>query len=438
MQESFLHFLWRFQYFDRRDLRTEGGELLQVLHAGRPHTDAGPDFGGARLRLGNAEWVGNVEIHLRSSDWQAHAHQHDAAYDNVILHVVWHDDQPVWRPDGTRIPTLVLQHRASPGLLTRYQNLLHNQAPIPCASQFNRSSHLDRFSMLDRVLMQRLQQKAEGVEELWKANGGDWEETAYQLLARNYGFKLNGDAFLKLSQSLPLRILRKHRDQPLQLEAMLFGQAGLLEMENPDDYALSLRREHAFLSHKYGLEPHPMAAHEWKFLRLRPANFPTVRLAQFARLLAGEPSFLALLTGSESPKELYAALRVPQSTYWQNHYVWGKPSAAVVPSLGKASVENIAINSAVPLLVSYAQRGGGRGFLERAIAWLEQLPAEHNHVTDTWEELGLSIRNAFDSQASLAWYHHFCVPRRCLQCNVGVALLRSEPGSGQDKIPHRD
>ncbi|MES2730679.1 MAG: DUF2851 family protein [Bacteroidota bacterium] len=423
MQESFLHFLWRFQYFDKQDLRTKGNEPVQVLRTGSPHTHAGPDFCQARVLIANVEWAGNVEIHLRSSDWDAHAHQHNAAYDNVILHVVWQDDRPIRRKDGTAIPTLELQNRTDTRLLSNYQALLHNQEVIPCASQFVQVSTLEKFSMLDKVLMQRLQQKAQLVESLWQASRHDWEETTYQLLAQNFGFKLNSEPFLRLSQSVPLKLLHKHRDNLLQLEAMLFGQAGLLDADNTEAYAVTLRREHTFLHHKYQLGS-PLANHEWKFLRLRPANFPTVRLAQLARLIAGEPSLFTLLTQSESVKELSEKLQVQQSAYWQEHYVWGKQANGKVPGLGKSAIENIIINSAVPLLTCYAQQYGNSGYLDRAVAWLEQLPPEHNHVTRTWQTLGLKVKTAFDSQASIELYNHFCAPKQCLHCNVGVSLLK--------------
>jgi hypothetical protein len=424
MQESFLHFLWRFQYFNKQELHTSQGEPMQILRPGTPHTDAGPDFRQARVLIGALEWVGNVEIHLRSSDWNCHAHQHNAAYDNVILHVVWQDDRPIRRSDGTQIPTLELQHRADQRLLFRYQKLLQNQDLIPCAGQFTEVGALEKLSMLDKVLMRRIEQKAMLVEELWQANKQDWEETSYQLLARNFGFKLNSDTFLRLSQALPLKLLHKHRNNIAQLEAMLFGQAGLLESENTDSYAQAIGREYEFLSHKYRLKDQALSSHEWKFLRLRPANFPTVRLAQLAQLVSHEPSLFSLLTQSDTAKEVITKLQVRQSMYWQEHYVWGKPAQGKVPALGKSAAENILINTAVPLLVCYARQQERHGYLDRAVAWLEQLPAEHNHVTVMWEQLGLSVKHAFDSQGCIELYNHFCTPRHCLQCNIGVALLK--------------
>jgi hypothetical protein len=426
MQESFLHFLWRFQYFDRKNLCTTSGESVETIRTGTPHTHAGPDFHQAHIRIGRIDWIGHVEIHLRSSDWDAHTHQHDPAYNNVILHVVWQDDRPILRSDGTPIPTLELQSRADQRLLSRYQALLQNQEPVPCASSFGQVSALKKLSMLDKALMRRLEQKAAVVEELWKINHQDWEETTYQLLSRNFGFKTNGDAFLRLSQSLPLKPLHKHRDNLTQVEALLFGQAGLLSTEShgPNPYALSLQREYEFLSHKYCLKERAMSSHEWKFMRLRPVNFPTVRLAQFAQLVTQEPSLFNLFTQTETVKELSQRLQVLQSAYWQAHYVWNKPAQGKVPGLGKSAAENLIINTAIPLLVAYARQHERRGYLDRAVAWLEQLPAEHNHLTRMWQELGLKVSHAFDSQASIELYNHYCALKQCLQCNIGVSLLK--------------
>lgn len=432
MQEAFLHFLWQFQYFDKHNLTTAQGESVQVIKTGFPHTNSGPDFSQARIWIGGIEWAGSVEIHLHASDWNAHTHQHDGAYENVILHVVWKNDGLVFRKDGSSIPTLELANRTDIRLLQRYEALMVNRNAIPCASQFGEVNDLQKLSMLDRALTQRLQSKAQAIEELLKANQYDWEQTAYQALAKNFGFKLNSDAFLALSKAMPLKVLQKHRDNPTQIEAMLFGQAGLLpeewekgEKSEPDEYTVLLRREFAFLSHKYELATQQLEARQWKFLRLRPANFPTVRLAQFARLVTEQASLFSLLVQEESIKGITKALAVQQSDYWQQHYTFGKKTTAKVPALGKSAIDNILINTVVPLLVCYANQKANRLFLDRAVEWLEQLPAESNHITHSWQELGLKVKNAFDSQASIELYNYFCTQKQCLQCNVGNALVKN-------------
>ncbi|MFN8357963.1 MAG: DUF2851 family protein [Spirosomataceae bacterium] len=425
IQESFLHYLWQFQQFDRTELRTVQGEALQILQVGRLNTHAGADFVEARLLIGGIEWAGNVEMHLRSSDWNAHAHSQDTAYENVILHVVWEHNQAIYRADGSEIPTLTLHNRTSVHLIAKYKHLIDNQLVIPCASQFELVSEVTKLSMLDKALMQRLEEKAAWVQQCWEANQHDWEETAYQVLARNFGFKLNAEPFLRLAQQVPLKALQKHRDQANQVEALLFGTAGYLGEAPTDDYHATLQKEFQFLSAKYQLKDKVLGKHQWKFLRLRPANFPTIRLSQLAALLRQQQSLFSLFVHTDGLAQLIESLRVSQLPYWQQHYLFGKKAEGKVASLGKSSVQNLIINTAIPLLVAYSQQQGNRQWLDKAISYLEQLPGEQNHITALWEGLGLKTRTAFDSQAVIELYNHFCTPRRCLQCGIGVALLKS-------------
>jgi len=424
--EAFLHYLWQFQQFNGADLRTESGEAVRVLHPGWLNPHAGADFQEARLLLDDVEWVGTVEIHRRSSDWFGHNHQANGAYENVVLHVVWQHDAPVTRRDGTRIPTLALAPRADLALLARYQALLDARAPIPCAPQFGRASELAKLALLDRALTQRLQTKADAVATWVQKNGNDWEETAWQGLARAFGFKLNAEPMERLALALPLKVLQKHRGNALQLEALLFGAAGLLpEPDAADAYAGRLRQEFGFLEKKYGLAGRRLAVHQWKFLRLRPAGFPTVRLAQLAALVNRHPHFFALLTQTDSAEALRQALDAPQSDYWHGHYTWGKPAAKPVPGLGAEALNSLVINAAVPLLAAYARERGQSEWLEKAIRLLEEMPAEKNSVTAEWRALGLRVKTAFDSQGALEWHARFCAPRQCFRCHVGAALLKS-------------
>lgn len=430
--EAFLHYLWQFQQFSGADLRAESGEAVQVLHPGWLNPHAGADFQEARLLLGDVEWVGTVEIHRRSSDWFGHNHQADRAYENVVLHVVWHHDAPVTRRDGTEIPTLTLAARTDLGLLGRYQALLDAREAIPCAPQFGRVNDLSKISMLDRAVLQRLQTKADAVADLFQKTGNDWEETAWHVLARAFGFKLNADPMGRLAQALPLKLLQKHRGNRLQLEALLFGTAGLLpEPAEADEYGARLRQEFDFLEKKHGLADRKLAPHEWKFLRMRPAGFPTVRLAQLAALLNRHPHFFALLTQTDSAETLRHALNEHQSDYWQRHYVWGKAAAKPVPGLGGEALNSVIINAAVPLLAAYARERDQQAALDKALRFLEELPAEKNAVLAEWRALGLPVKTAFDSQGALEWHARFCTPRQCFRCNVGAALLKGgEQGAG--------
>lgn len=429
MSESYLHFLYQFQYFDKSHLQTTDNELVSIIKIGRLNSDSGADFQDARIVIGEVEWAGSVEIHLKSSDWDIHKHQNDASYQNVILHIVWEDDKPILRKDGTKIPTLTLRERADKNLFRKYQSMMESKAEMPCQNQFMEVDNIKKLSMLDKVLMKRLEDKSLIIHQFLQKNKADWEETAYQVLAKNFGFKLNAEPFLSLAKNLPLKILQKHRDNLLQIEALIFGVAGFLNSENDgfeswDDYRSSLRKEFQFLALKYQLQEKILGQHEWKYLRLRPANFPTVRLAQFAQFIHENANIFSGLIHLENVKSLAKILKVRQSDYWLEHYVFGKKSEGQVPTLGNASVENVVINTVVPLLVSYAHHKDNREYLEKAIRLLEELPAEENNITNHWKLMGLKIKSAFDSQASIEWHNHFCLAKKCLACNVGVDILR--------------
>jgi len=422
MNEAFLHYLWQFQQFDKLSLQTVSGEKISILKTGILNNDAGPDFANARLQINEIEWVGNVEIHIKSSDWKLHKHQNNEAYNNVILHVVWENDQGITRQDGSLIPTVELRSITDIQLLDKYKHLIDNQSVIPCKEQFSEVSNLSKFAILDKVLAIRLQQKAQIVEQIFEQNKGDWEETAYQLLARNFGFKLNSETFLRLAQNLPLKVLQKHRDNLNQIEAMFFGQAGLIE--KADDYSEKLSQEYDFFATKFSLKSSQLSSHEWKFLRTRPANFPTIRIAQLARLITQQQSFFSLFTQTNLIEDLRNALKIEQSIYWQEHYNFGKTSNKKLVGLGKDSINNILINTVIPLLVFYSEKTDNQELMTRCVNFLEALPAEENHITEMWEGLGLSIKTAFDSQASIELYNNYCTQKRCLKCNVGIEILK--------------
>lgn len=426
MSEEVIGFLWKSQYFERQNLQTDAHETLQITAVGQQNTDAGPDFTNARVLIDGLEWAGNVEIHTRSSDWQRHHHARNRAYDSVILHVVWENDLPIVRTDGTLLPTLTLKNRIQPGFLKKYYALLESTAVVPCAPQFANVTNLAKLAMLDRAVTQRLERKALFVQELYQQNGGDWEETTYQLLAHNFGFKINSEPFLRLAKGLPFKVLQKHRDSLLQTEALLLGQAGWLEKPDfNDEYTEQLCREYGFLAIKYDLQDQQLPVHEWQMLRLRPANFPTVRLAQLAALVQQQPSLFSLFINVEHANELAKTLQIKQSGYWQQHYLIGKKTEAKVAGLGKSSIENILINTVVPLLVAYSQAKDNRAFLDKALRLLEYVPAEQNHITDKWDNLGLPIKTSFDSQAVIELYNEFCLHKKCLHCAVGVSLVRN-------------
>jgi len=424
MQEDFLHYAWQHQYFDKMALQTEDGQPVTVLRPGHRNSDAGPDFLNARLRLGEVEWNGAVEIHLRASDWHRHQHQFDPKYDQVVLHVVHTADVPVQRTNGSLIPALSL--RLPAGLLAAYE-LLQNQPAerlLPCAPLLPQVSELTRTMMLGRVLLERVEQKAGRLTELHTQLAHDWEATAWHALAAAFGFQKNAEPMSRLAKAVPLTLLRRHRHDVHQLAALLLGQAGFLEDASLDDYSQRLRTEYEFLRHKYNLHGTALAAHEWNFLRLRPANFPTVRLVQLLALLHARPTLFDVLLTAQSVRGLEQFFDAPLPAYWQTHTRPSKPGKTV--PLGRGSMHLLITNLVVPLRVAYARSLSNLELIEKTMDLLDQLPPEHNHFTDAYEEAGFHNASAADSQGLLALQQGYCAPRRCVQCGIGAALLRQK------------
>lgn len=427
MREDFLHFIWRFQYFDKKDLKSTSGEPVNILHPGFANDDAGPDFSNAKIAIKQISWHGHVEIHLSSSDWSNHNHHLNPAYDNVILHVVWENDKQIYRSDGTAIPTLELKNRIDPALKERYWQLVENPLKVPCALSIHGISTIVQLSMLEKALMERLSHRCRAIHKLLVLRNNDWEETAYALLAKNFGFKINSDAFLHLSEVLPLKTLLKHRNNLFALEALLFGQAGFLDQPIKEPYFEALKAEYLFLSKKYQLYEKRLSLVQWKFMRLRPANFPSFRIAQFAMLIHQHGSLFSLLLSVSNPKMLLEAFNLKLSDYWQNHVNFGKISKHSFSGMGKASINNILINTVAPLQAAYGKHLDQQPLIDNAVSLLQQTPAESNNITKMWKELGLAIAHAFDSQATIELYNNYCVPRKCLDCTIGANIIKKAP-----------
>lgn len=425
MHEDLLGFIWRFQYFEKTGLATDEKLPLSVIRPGQRNSNAGPDFSEARLVIDGVLWIGSIEIHIKSSDWFLHAHERNAAYDGVILHVVWENDKPAMRKDGTPVPTLSLNGLVKAAVLERYRSLQDEQETIPCAKLFASADPILKYSMLDRVLLERLDRKAREVSKLLEVNQNDWDQTTYQWLGRHLGFKLNDAPFQRLTGILPWKLVRKHADRLIQIEALLFGCAGLLADNSPDIYVRQLQKEFRFLGAKYQLHPHTMAPHEWKYAKLRPAGFPTVRMAQFASLLSNSGGFLNRFVTSESFGELRSLFQIEQSAYWREHYLFAKKARAKVPVMGSGAADLLIINAAVPLLVAYSKLRQQPELMDKAIYWLSEIPAENNRITRAWASLDMRVKTAADSQALIEWSNVYCSQRRCLECTVGGALIRS-------------
>lgn len=422
MQEDFLHYLWRLKRFDLSQLQTTQGEPIEILAAGECNANSGPDFVEARIRIGDTLWAGNVEMHLRSSDWRRHRHQDDPAYGNVILHVVLEEDEPVFRASGERLPCLELRRRIAPGLAAIYRRLLSNAHWIPCQQQFFKIPALTRNLWLERLAVERLESKIQIIRERLQQNGRNWEETFYQFLARSFGVKVNADPFEQLARQLPLTLLLKHKASLFQVEALLFGQAGLLPDNLADEYPRRLLKEYLFLQRKYGLSPMPGVG--WKLLRLRPANFPTIRLAQFATLIFQSGHLFSKTLAAQTTKEIENMFEVRLSNYWKNHYVFDKLSPRQTKVLGRTTIHLIIINTIVPFLFLYGQERHEKRYQEKAFRFLEELPPENNNIIEGWKVLGMEPETAFQTQALLELKSRYCDRRRCLQCAIGNAILR--------------
>ncbi|TNE56613.1 MAG: DUF2851 family protein [Bacteroidetes bacterium] len=422
MREDFLHYLWRWRRFDVKRLQTTDGQPLEILFPGEYNTDAGPDFFNARVRLGNTLWAGNVEIHLKASDWLLHRHDSDPAYANVILHVVLEEDQRLFRPSGERLPCLVLRDRIPPRVLDRYRRLEWERLYIPCARVYHEVPELIRINWLDRLLIERLEVRTAAVDTLLGSVGQHWEEAFYRMLARSFGLKINTAPFEQLAWALPLRILSRHQDNLFQLEALLFGQAGLLRESFRDAYPVALAKEYGFLQHKYDLQPLP--AGQWKFFRLRPAGFPTVRIAQLAALLHRSTQLFTQILEAESVEAMETLLQPAVSTYWQTHFRFDKPSARRMKPLGREFVHLLLINAVVPFLFCYGRKHGKEALQLRALQLLEGLPAESNNIVREWSALGQAAEHAARTQALIHLKTQYCKAGRCLECAIGTAILR--------------
>lgn len=423
MREDFIHFLWRQARFDLRDLKTTTGAPISIQHFGIHNQDAGPDFSGGQIRIDGVQWAGNIEMHVNASEWYEHRHDNDPAYDNVILHVVYEEDRPVYRSNGQRIPCLELHGRIPAGIYQSYWRLQHNEYWIPCQHQIQRIGEPDRKNWLDQVLRERISAKSKRISERFIHNGRDWEETFYQFLARALGGRVNADAMEMLARSLPLRVLLKHKHSLLQLEALFFGQSGLIPEHEKEEhaYVTLLRREYQLLQVKYQLRPVPVTA--WRYLRLRPNNFPTIRIAQLATMVFRTGQLFGKSLAAASPKELANMFEVELSNYWRTHYRFGKEGQAGRRKLGTVMVHSILINTVAPALVAYSKHRLDERYEDRALDILRGLPAENNKVIRKWSALGLKPENAADSQALLQLKQNYCEKTRCTDCAIGCKLL---------------
>jgi hypothetical protein len=423
IHEDLLHYAWRHRRFDATNLETTQHQFIEILTIGTHNPYNGPDFFNARLRIDDTIWAGNVEMHVLASDWNAHKHSDNEAYNNVILHVVWEEDAVIIGKDGQAIPCIELSNRIDSQLITIYKKLIFNELRIPCFHHFAEVSDITKQMWLERLLIERIEQKTEKILPSLTSSHDNWEETFYRALAANFGTKPNQVPFEAVANALPLQILAKHKHNFFQIEALFFGQAGFLEEEFTEEYPKKLQAEYRYLRAKWQLAP-ALTKAQWHFRSLRPANFPTIRLAQFAVLVDKSIHLFSKILEAETVQTLQTLLKVALSDFWLTHYTFEKTSKSIRKTLGKDTIELLIINTIVPFLFLYGKKRGNDALKERAITFLETTSPEKNSIIETWEALAVQPKSAADTQALLQLKNNYCDKKRCLECAIGHSILK--------------
>ena len=426
MNEFFLHFVWQNQYFNKKDLKTIAQQSVEIKKLGHKNQLAGPDFKEAYTVIDGMHWFGSVEIHVKSSDWHRHKHSDDPNYENVILHVVYEYDQAILDSSGHEIPTLELKGLIKPGLKNRYTQLVSSSEFVPCSNSFRSVRSITRLSMLERVVVERLERKSKAIEQLADETLNDWEETAYQWLAQSLGFKTNAENMLALAKSIPVRILLKHQSL-FQIEALLFVQ-GLLNIDFEDDYPNQLKSEYLFLNQKYGIKE-TLSYNQLHISCSRPTNIPTIRIAQLAALIHKNQNLFSLLTEFDDIKSLKDSFGFEVSAYCNSHYNFQTPSERKLGKFTKGNLDHLLINVSTLLLVALSKRNDNHDLLDKALNLLINLSKEENGIIRKWMDKGWNVSSAYDSQGLLELTNSYCLNRKCAQCAIGNELLTSSLGS---------
>ena len=419
--EKLLHYIWQHRLWSYADMMTNDGRRVRVIDVGLHNMDAGPDFFNAKVEIDGQMWVGNIEIHVRASDWKRHHHDTDPAYDNVILHVVQKDDAPVYRTNGERIPQVEL--RVSPQFNEQYEALVNAKQDVPCLARIKQVPQLTITEWMERLAFERLLDKVDRVRTMLEQLAGNWEEVCYITLARTLGFGLNNDAFERLARSTPLRLLGKHSDSLLQIEALLYGQAGMLNPceHTADAYYQQLCKEYRFLATKFSLTP--LEPQAWKLFRIRPQNFPYRRIAMMAHFLQGGFQLMARIIEAPDEKALRALFEVNLTGYWATHYTFGKPVFQPAKALSNSSIDIVLINTVAPLLYARGELTGDYPLTEKAVALLEALRPEKNSIVSQFSYAGIPCTDALTSQALIQLKRNYCESHKCIYCKIGHWLL---------------
>ena len=421
MKEDFLHYIWKFKKFSTNNLKTESGETLEVISLGTHNLLAGPDFLNAQLRIDGQHWAGNVEIHEKSSFWYAHHHEKDEAYTNVILHVVWEHNTEVFSKNNSPIATLVLKNILQKETLISYQALINKSSSfVNCESEVTEIDSFFRNRWLERLYVERLNDKSKLILQKLKESKNDWEAVLYKMLLKNFGLKINGEAFFELSEELPFSILRKNRDSVLTVEALLFGVSNMLEVECADQYFIDLKEEYKYLESKYALKKSHLTP---AYFKLRPYNFPTIRLAQIASLYNKEVNLFQQLVSCNELENYYTIFDVSASNYWEQHYTFGKETtSSKIKKLSKSFIDLLIVNTILPLKFCYL-KATGEDASESIFLMIEKIKKEDNRIINSFDKIGFKTNTALGSQAQLQLYNNYCSKNKCLQCEIGVKLM---------------
>lgn len=422
MTEAFLHYCWKHRLL-KDGLETVDNQPVAILNVGEVNTDAGPDFFNSKIMIGQTEWAGTVEVHLRASDWNLHHHSSDKRYNNVILHVVYENDAEVVLENGRRPATIEIKRFIRDGVWENYQSLLRPTLgnSVPCSAMLSEIPAFTLHSYLERLAVERLQQKSDGIQQLLTESGNSWEVCCYWAVARFFGGKVNAVPFELLAKSIDMRVFAKIKQSLFRVEALLFGQAGLLDDDFSDDYPKALKKEYEYLRKAYNLNP--IEGYLWKFFRVRPSGFPTIRISQFADFIYKSNGLFSKMLETADADTLLTFFDAEASEYWHTHYHFDKPVKGKSKSLGGDFAESLIINAWVPTLMLYGQTYQQQKYKDNAIAILEKLPCENNAIIKQWQNAGLQPENALHSQALIQLFNEYCKRKRCLSCQLGYKFL---------------
>lgn len=421
MTEDYLHYIWKYKLFNQSNLRTTENEPLEIIHFGFHNHDSGPDFSQGKVKIGNTTWAGNIEIHINSSDWLNHNHQKDRAYDSVVLHVVYHHDKEITTTKGSVIPTLEMNDRLDYAKFENYQEFVFTN--IPCSNSLSQVPEIIISSAKEQMLIERLAEKSELINQDLKQYQHNWVQVFFQYLAKSMGMKINSHPMEQLIKNTEVTLFSKLGNNLLSIESILFGQAGFLVENRKEEYYIELQKEYLFQQTKNNLIPINKVF--WKFSKLRPSNFPTIRIAQLARLLlSNKQLFDRLIVLENNYEDLKQLLSIAISEgFWHNHYTFDKESNPAKKSIGITLINSIVINTIAPFLYCFGRYKADERYIERAINLLEELPAEDNKVTRVFEHK-MAIDSSADSQGVIQCHNNYCIPKKCLDCSIGVYLMK--------------